>query len=110
MSRDTNTSNEVLQSDQPKVLILCFPSSLASVSCCEGDGAGSSGLSPGASAMCPPTGAGVDPHPVPVCGAGGLWHGLPGTEEVHPQGLGSPVRDCFRKHKKSLKLFCVLSC
>lgn len=77
-----------------------FSFSLASVSYCEGDGAGSSGLSSGAPAMRPPTGAGVDPHAVPVCGAGGLWHGLPGTEEVHPQGLGSPVRDCFRKHKK----------
>lgn len=57
--------------------------------------------------MRPPTGAGVDPHAVPVCGAGGLRHGLPGAEEVHPQGLGSPVRDCLREaEKKSEAVLC----
>lgn len=43
--------------------------------------------------MCPSTGPGVDPHSVSVCRAGGLWHGLPGAEEVHPQGPGSQVGD-----------------
>lgn len=33
----------------------------------------------------------ADPHPVPVRGAGVLWHGLPGAEEVHPQRPGSQV-------------------
>lgn len=57
----------------------------------EGDGTGSSGFSTGASAMCPTTGPSVDPHPVPVCSPGGLWYGLPGAEEVHPQGPCSQV-------------------
>lgn len=41
--------------------------------------------------MCASSGPRVDPHSVSVCGAGGLWHGLPGAEEVHPQGPGSQV-------------------
>lgn len=81
-----------------------FSSTVSPSPCCEGDGAGSSGFPTGASAMCPSTGPRVDPHPVPVCSAGGLWHGLSGAEEVHPQGLGSQVGDsfsrCLKKKKK----------
>lgn len=57
--------------------------------CGEGDGAGPSRFPAGASAMRPSAGPGADPHPVPVRGAGGVWHGLFGAEEVHPQRLGS---------------------
>lgn len=57
----------------------------------EGDRAGSSGIPAGAAALRPSAGPGVDPHPVSVRGAGGLWHGLPGAEEVHPPGPGSQV-------------------
>lgn len=39
------------------------------------------------------TGSSVDPHSVSVCGAGGMWHGLPGAEKVHSQGPGSQVED-----------------
>lgn len=54
-----------------------------------GDGAGSSGFSAGAFALCSSTGPCADPQSVPVCRAGGLWHGLSGAEEVHPQGPSS---------------------
>lgn len=73
--------------------------------CCEGDGAGSSGFSAGAPALCPTAGPCVDPHPVPVCSAGGQWHGLSGAEEVHPQGPGSQVQDRLSFSRKSQKLF-----
>lgn len=45
--------------------------------------------------MCPSTGPRVDPHSVSVCSASGLWHGLSGAEEVHPQGPGSQVQMTF---------------
>lgn len=41
--------------------------------------------------MCSSTGPGAGPHSVSVCGTGGLWHGLSGAEEVHPQGPGRQV-------------------
>lgn len=69
------------------------PRSLPFCPCPEGDWAGPSRFSAGAFAMCPSTGPGVDPHSVPVCRAGGLWYGLSGAEEVHPQGPGSQVGD-----------------
>lgn len=48
--------------------------------------------------MCPSTGPGVDPHSVSVCRTSGLWHGLSGAEEVHPQGPGCQVggRELFK--------------
>lgn len=90
-------------------LFSCFSHTLFSLHSvpwwCEGDGAGSSGFSAGAPAMCPTAGPCVDPHPVPVCSAGGLWHGLSGAEEVHPQGPGSQVQGSFSFSRKRQKLF-----
>ncbi len=68
--------------------------------------------------MCPSTGPRVDPHSVSVCSAGGLWHGLSGAEEVHPQGLSSQVGDreliqlvliCFSSFKQ-VKTYFLLGC
>lgn len=48
--------------------------------------------------MHPSAGPGADPHPVPVRGAGVVRHGLFGTEEVHPQRLGSQVGGRFSRY------------
>lgn len=86
-----SSSNILLFNPTFLLPLFTHPLSLFLSPCSAGNGAGSSGFSAGAFALCSSAGPRVDPQSMPVCCAGGLWHGLSGAEEVHPQGLSSQV-------------------